>query len=56
MFSLLKTVQVAAPVPSVDPMVARCLSNFTVGGVDAVHAESLCSTTGSAVRNSSGFS
>jgi hypothetical protein len=53
-FSLLKSVRAAPVVPPVDPMVARCLSNLTSGGIDAVHAESLCSTTGSAVRNSSG--
>jgi hypothetical protein len=55
MFSLLKTVKRPEPVPMVDPMTARCLSNFTEGGIDAVHAEALCSTSGSAVRNASGF-
>ena len=54
-FSLLKSVQVAAAIPAVDPMVARCLSNLTAGGIDAIHAENLCSTSGSPVRNASGF-
>mmetsp|Transcript_39882 Transcript_39882/g.83471 ORF Transcript_39882/g.83471 Transcript_39882/m.83471 type:complete len:96 (+) Transcript_39882:153-440(+) len=52
-FSLLKSVQIAAAIPAVDPMVARCLSNLTSGGIDAIHAENLCSTSGSAVRNAS---
>jgi hypothetical protein len=53
-FSLLKSVKAAPAIPMVDPMVARCLSNLTAGGIDAVHAESLCSTSGSPVRNASG--
>jgi hypothetical protein len=53
-FSLLKLVKVAPAIPVVDPMVARCLSNLTAGGIDAVHAENLCSTSGSPVRNASG--